>query len=102
MVLKKMNGTGSYVLGNKIFYLTPILSIFMRQFCSLLAPLFSYAFCWACRWEKYQSEEEAALGRGKRMRKAVSYREAYAAHPNETLNEVLQFYLCFNEVFCFF
>ncbi|KAI5601740.1 hypothetical protein BDE02_01G111900 [Populus trichocarpa] len=39
------------------------------------------------RWEKYQNEEEAALGRGKRLRKAVSYREAYAPHPNETLNE---------------
>ncbi|KAI6704812.1 hypothetical protein NL676_007774 [Syzygium grande] len=39
------------------------------------------------RWEKYQSEEEAALGRGKRVRKAVSYREAYAAHPNEIANE---------------
>ncbi|KAG5555579.1 hypothetical protein RHGRI_006280 [Rhododendron griersonianum] len=30
------------------------------------------------RWEKHQTEEEAALGRGKRQRKAVSYREAYA------------------------
>lgn len=39
------------------------------------------------RWERYQSEEEAALGRGKRLRKAVSYREAYAAHPTETLSE---------------
>ncbi|XP_059287252.1 protein CHROMATIN REMODELING 4 isoform X1 [Lycium ferocissimum] len=39
------------------------------------------------RWEKYQSEEEAALGRGKRLRKAISYREAYASHPNETLSE---------------
>ncbi|KAK6240336.1 hypothetical protein SCA6_005725 [Theobroma cacao] len=39
------------------------------------------------RWEKYQSEEEAALGRGKRQRKAVSYREAYAPHPNETMSE---------------
>ncbi|KAK4368281.1 hypothetical protein RND71_012073 [Anisodus tanguticus] len=39
------------------------------------------------RWEKYRSEEEAALGRGKRLRKAISYREAYASHPNETLNE---------------
>ncbi|GMJ00626.1 chromatin remodeling 4, PICKLE RELATED 1 [Hibiscus trionum] len=39
------------------------------------------------RWEKYQSEEEAALGRGKRQRKAVSYREAYAPHPNETMTE---------------
>ncbi|GAV81101.1 SNF2_N domain-containing protein/Helicase_C domain-containing protein/Chromo domain-containing protein/PHD domain-containing protein/DUF1087 domain-containing protein [Cephalotus follicularis] len=39
------------------------------------------------RWEKYQSEEEAALGRGKRLRKAVSYREAYAPHPTETLSE---------------
>ncbi|KAI3664920.1 hypothetical protein L6452_43532 [Arctium lappa] len=39
------------------------------------------------RWEKYQSEEEAALGRGKRVRKAVSYREAYAPQPIETLNQ---------------
>ncbi|MED6192317.1 hypothetical protein PIB30_009127 [Stylosanthes scabra] len=39
------------------------------------------------RWEKYQSEEEAALGRGKRQRKAVSYREAYAPHPTETNSE---------------
>ncbi|XWS67399.1 hypothetical protein CRYUN_Cryun04dG0003700 [Craigia yunnanensis] len=39
------------------------------------------------RWEKYQSEEEAALGRGKRQRKAVSYREAYAPHPNQTMSE---------------
>ncbi|KAK1410859.1 hypothetical protein QVD17_37400 [Tagetes erecta] len=35
------------------------------------------------RWEKYQSEEEAALGRGKRQRKSVSYREAYAPRPIE-------------------
>lgn len=41
-----------------------------------------------CRWEKYQNEEEAALGRGKRQRKAVSYREAYVAHPTEATNEV--------------
>ncbi|XP_022146554.1 protein CHROMATIN REMODELING 4 isoform X3 [Momordica charantia] len=39
------------------------------------------------RWEKYQSEEEAVLGRGKRLRKAVSYREAYAPHPSEILSE---------------
>ncbi|KAJ1387321.1 Zinc finger, PHD-type [Sesbania bispinosa] len=39
------------------------------------------------RWEKYQSEEEAALGRGKRQRKAVSYREVYAPHPSETMSE---------------
>ncbi|XP_010538629.1 PREDICTED: protein CHROMATIN REMODELING 4 [Tarenaya hassleriana] len=39
------------------------------------------------RWEKYQSEEEAALGRGKRLRKAVSYREAYAPHPVQALSE---------------
>ncbi|KAM1013305.1 hypothetical protein ACFX2C_043445 [Malus domestica] len=45
------------------------------------------AFSWICRWEKYQSEEETAVGRGKRLRKAVSYREAYAAHPSETLSE---------------
>lgn len=43
------------------------------------------------RWEKYQNEEEAALGRGKRLRKAVSYREAYAPHPSETLSEVLPY-----------
>lgn len=36
------------------------------------------------RWEKYQSEEEAALGRGKRLRKAISYSETYAPHPSET------------------
>ncbi|KAL4567790.1 hypothetical protein LXL04_023384 [Taraxacum kok-saghyz] len=35
------------------------------------------------RWEKYQSEEEAALGRGKRVRKAVSYREAYPLLPSD-------------------
>ncbi|GFP84182.1 protein chromatin remodeling 4 [Phtheirospermum japonicum] len=39
------------------------------------------------RWEKYQNEEEAALGRGKRQRKAVSYREAYVAHLNDALIE---------------
>ncbi|XP_047967871.1 protein CHROMATIN REMODELING 4 isoform X2 [Salvia hispanica] len=39
------------------------------------------------RWEKYQNEEEAALGRGKRQRKAVSYREAYVAHTTEAPNE---------------
>ncbi|KAE9603296.1 putative DNA helicase chromatin regulator PHD family [Lupinus albus] len=39
------------------------------------------------RWEKYQSEEEAALGRGKRQRKAISYREVCAAHPSETMTE---------------
>ncbi|KAK1326425.1 CHD3-type chromatin-remodeling factor PICKLE [Acorus calamus] len=39
------------------------------------------------RWEKYQTEEEAALGRGKRLRKAVSYKEAYTAHTNETFSE---------------
>ncbi|KAK4399540.1 protein CHROMATIN REMODELING 4 [Sesamum angolense] len=39
------------------------------------------------RWEKYQNEEEAALGRGKRQRKAVSYREAYVTHPSEALSE---------------
>ncbi|XP_058072116.1 protein CHROMATIN REMODELING 4 isoform X2 [Magnolia sinica] len=39
------------------------------------------------RWEKYQSEEEAALGRGKRLRKAVSYREAFVPIPSEALIE---------------
>lgn len=46
-------------------------------------------FC-GCRWEKYQIEEEATLGRGKRQRKAVSYREAYAPHPAETPSEVIK------------
>ncbi|KAK9062333.1 hypothetical protein SSX86_019519 [Deinandra increscens subsp. villosa] len=41
-------------------------------------------FLLICRWEKYQSEEEAALGRGKRQRKAISYKEAYAPRPIET------------------
>ncbi|XP_047308318.1 protein CHROMATIN REMODELING 4-like isoform X2 [Impatiens glandulifera] len=35
------------------------------------------------RWERYQNEEEASLGRGKRLRKAVSYREAYAPQSTE-------------------
>lgn len=39
------------------------------------------------RWEKYQTEEEAALGRGKRQRKAVSYKETFAPIPNEVLSE---------------
>lgn len=69
-----------------------------------------YGFCilsWcsrARRWEKYQSEEEAALGRGKRQRKAISYREAYASHPNETLSEVLPYcnvHFCSSSLFFF-
>lgn len=39
------------------------------------------------RWEKYQTEEEAALGRGKRQRKAVSYKEVFAQHPCEIFSE---------------
>ncbi|XP_078180627.1 protein CHROMATIN REMODELING 4-like [Carex rostrata] len=39
------------------------------------------------RWEKYQVEEEASLGRGKRQRKAVSYRETFASIPAEALSE---------------
>ncbi|KAL2524732.1 Protein CHROMATIN REMODELING 4 [Abeliophyllum distichum] len=39
------------------------------------------------RWEKYRCKEEAALGRGKRRRKAVSYREAYMAQPSGTQSE---------------
>lgn len=39
------------------------------------------------RWERYQNEEEAVLGRGKRQRKAVSYRDAFSIHQNETLSE---------------
>lgn len=67
--------------------------------CSLLLAnsdlRFEIHLPWLCRWEKYQSEEEAALGRGKRQRKAVSYREAYAPHPSETLSEVLITEFCF-------
>lgn len=44
-------------------------------------------------------EEEAALGRGKRQRKAVSYREAYAPHPSETLSEVLFSFCLKHEAF---
>lgn len=47
-------------------------------------------FVLRCRWERYQIEEEATLGRGKRQRKAVSYREAYAPHPAETPSEVIK------------
>ncbi|KAG6526841.1 protein CHROMATIN REMODELING 4-like isoform X3 [Zingiber officinale] len=39
------------------------------------------------RWEKSQLEEEAVLGRGKRQRKAVSYRETFASMPSETFSE---------------
>ncbi|KAI4371216.1 hypothetical protein MLD38_019479 [Melastoma candidum] len=39
------------------------------------------------RWEKYQCEEEASLGRGKRQRKAVSYREAYPSTISEVHHE---------------
>lgn len=39
------------------------------------------------RWEKYQSEEEAALGRGKRLRKAVSYKESFSPRATEASNE---------------
>ncbi|TVU28133.1 hypothetical protein EJB05_19642 [Eragrostis curvula] len=39
------------------------------------------------RWEQYQIEEEASLGRGKRLRKAVSYRETFATLPSEALSE---------------
>ncbi|KAI8567402.1 hypothetical protein RHMOL_Rhmol02G0119100 [Rhododendron molle] len=35
-----------------------------------------------------QTEEEAALGRGKHQRKAVSYGEAYAPQLGETLNKI--------------
>ncbi|WOL15184.1 hypothetical protein Cni_G23965 [Canna indica] len=39
------------------------------------------------RWKQYQLEEEAALGRGKRLRKAVSYKETFASIPSETFSE---------------
>ncbi|KAJ6846577.1 protein CHROMATIN REMODELING 4-like [Iris pallida] len=39
------------------------------------------------RWEKYQIEEEAVLGRGKRLRKPISYKETFAPIPTEVLGE---------------
>lgn len=48
------------------------------------------------RWEQYQIEEEACLGRGKRLRKAVSYRETFATLPNEALSEVFS---CWTDLF---
>lgn len=39
------------------------------------------------RWEQYQTEEEAALGRGKRTRKIISYKESYAQLPSEVTSE---------------
>ncbi|WOK91835.1 hypothetical protein Cni_G00526 [Canna indica] len=39
------------------------------------------------RWEKYQTEKEAALGRGKRLRKAVSYKETFATVASESDSE---------------
>ncbi|CAM8924496.1 unnamed protein product [Rhodiola kirilowii] len=39
------------------------------------------------RWETYQMEEEAALGRGKRQRKSVSYRDTLAPNPSEAPTE---------------
>ncbi|XP_078436560.1 chromatin remodeling 4 isoform X2 [Wolffia australiana] len=39
------------------------------------------------RWERYQNEEEASLGRGKRLRKAVSYKESFAQIAAEALSE---------------
>lgn len=53
-----------------------------------------------CRWEKYQSEEEAALGRGKRVRKAVTYGEAFAPQPADTLNQVTLEFRKFSILFC--
>ncbi|KAL2629360.1 hypothetical protein R1flu_014046 [Riccia fluitans] len=39
------------------------------------------------RWETMQAEEEAALGRGKRLRKAVSYHERNGEKPKEPWTE---------------
>ncbi|KAL3687398.1 hypothetical protein R1sor_013707 [Riccia sorocarpa] len=39
------------------------------------------------RWETMQAEEEAALGRGKRLRKAVSYHERNGEKPKEPSSE---------------
>lgn len=60
---------------------------------------FSCAFNLVYRWEKYQSEEEAVLGRGKRQRKTVSYREVYAPYPSEAMNEVICFVTVIKKTF---
>ncbi|KAL0916866.1 hypothetical protein M5K25_014413 [Dendrobium thyrsiflorum] len=39
------------------------------------------------RWEAYQVEEEEVLGRGKRLKKAISYKETFGSMPNEALSE---------------
>ncbi|KAG9132566.1 hypothetical protein Leryth_024855 [Lithospermum erythrorhizon] len=39
------------------------------------------------RWETYQSEAKADLGRGKRQRKTITYKEEYAAHFTGTPTE---------------
>lgn len=41
------------------------------------------------RWETMQAEEEASLGRGKRLRKAISYNESNGEKPKEPSREVL-------------
>lgn len=39
------------------------------------------------RWETYQTEATADLGRGKRQRKTVAYKEEYAVHSTESLTK---------------
>ncbi|XP_020578298.1 protein CHROMATIN REMODELING 4-like isoform X3 [Phalaenopsis equestris] len=38
-------------------------------------------------WETYQVEQEEVLGRGKRLKRAISYKETFASTPNEALSE---------------
>jgi len=44
------------------------------------------------RWEKYQSEEEEALGWGKQLRKEISYKESFNPHATEVSTEVTMIY----------
>ncbi|KAL7210869.1 hypothetical protein ACSBR2_013860 [Camellia fascicularis] len=59
--------------------------------------LHCFIFCWSCKWEKYQTENDAALGRGKRQKKAVSYWDAYASYPSEILSEICHLFLVKND-----
>jgi Domain of Unknown Function (DUF1087) len=65
-----------------------ILTSYDTVLCWKFSYLIDFIFNWTCRWERYQVEEEASLGRGKRQRKAVSYRETFASIPAEALSEV--------------
>jgi hypothetical protein len=73
----------------RIFIVTSYDIVQWWNFCWKFSYLTDFMFNWTCRWERYQVEEEASLGRGKRQRKAVSYRETFASIPAEALSEVM-------------